>query len=161
MKTVLFIGTHGVFRSKYAEAYFNSVASNIPYTAVSRGTWMKQGRYPRFKQAWDSKIQTRHYMPFASKLQYLDLSQADIKIAMHDPENRPQLEYTITPLVKTKTNGTWSMFDAMRVEYWKVPNLIGTSDCLDGNELDDPHTILDLIEYYVDELVESLEEVNL
>ena len=158
MKTVLFIGTHGVYRSKYAEAYFNSIAKNSPYTAISRGTWMRQGRYPRFKRAWNENIQSRHHKPYASKLQYLDLHFADIKIGMYEPENRPQLEYTTSTTVAKKTSGTWSVFDAMEVEYWKVPNLLGTGDCEDGNEVDDPYKIIDIIEYYVDELVSKLIE---
>lgn len=152
MKTVLFIGTHGVFRAKYAEAYFNYKFAGTGYTAISRGTCPRQGRKPRFRPAWNENITLKHYAPYARKLQFNDLSDADLKFGMYGVENRPQLFYESLK----KCSGTWLSSDAVDVEYWRVPNLVGTGDSVDGYEMDDPREIISLIEFNVDSLADQI-----
>ena len=166
MKTVLFIGTHNVFRSKYAEAYFNYMASknrkkgggklSDEFHAISKGTYIGQGRLPRFKAIWHDKILSSHHTPHANKLRYSDVIGAGIIIGMYEAEIRPQLFYETTNVVTRRVRGTWVPMDLTGVEYWRIPNLIGTGDCADGSELDDPRDITALVEYNVEMLMDNL-----
>jgi protein-tyrosine-phosphatase len=166
MNTILFVGTHNVFRSKYAEAYFNYIAGKVKIktggtlgdriTAVSRGTYIKQGRFPRFTPLWDSSNITAYY-PTASKLRYFDIINATAIFGMYEPEQRPQLGKYKTPAVQNVVRGDWSPEDVVNVEYWRIPNLIGSGNCTDGSELDDPREIIGLIEYNVELLIDNID----
>lgn len=167
MKTVLFIGTHNVIRSKYAEAYFNYMVNKnrVPgggrlsdeYVAISKGTYIGQGRLPRFKALWNNAINSKYHTPHANKLRFNDFIDADFVIGMYEEEIRPQLFYKTTPNVMRKVKGTWSANQAIDVEYWRVPNLLGTGDCQDGCELDDPREIISNIEFNVEMLIDRID----
>jgi protein-tyrosine-phosphatase len=167
VKTILFIGTHNVFRSKYAEAYFNHMVrkKRLPgrdnlgskVIAISRGTYIGQGRLARFRALWADGISTDCYTPHASKLRYNDLAGADAVFGVYEEEIKPQLFYEPSTVVPRKVRGSWAPMDATEVEYWRCPNLVGTGDCLDGGEVDDPREITGIIEYNVELLVDNIE----
>jgi len=165
MKTVLFIGTHGVFRSKYAEAYFNCLTEKVKvdggklgndWVAKSRGTSLKQGRQARFHPIWDDKVKPKHYSQYSSKLQYLDFAEATKVIGMYEPEIKPQLFKETSPNMPHHIIGSWSPSDAIQTEYWRIPNLMGTGTCTDGAEMSDPREIISQIEYNVELLIDEL-----
>ena len=163
---MLFIGTHNVFRSKYAEAYFNYMCRknrkpgggtlSDEYIATSKGTYIGQGRLPRFKALWHENVSAACHTPHANKLRYSDVVGADIIIGMYEPEIRPQLFYETSVVVTKRVRGTWSPADTTSAEYWRVPNLVGTGDCSDGCEIDDPYEIASLIEFNVELLLDNI-----
>lgn len=168
MKRILFVGTHNVIRSKYAEAYFNYMAEKKKIQsrvkledrviAHSRGTHLVHGRMPRFRQGWCSDIKPKHYCPYAKKLQYNDLSVSDLVIGMYEPELRPQLLNEGSQYLTTKVKGHWAPDQCVDVEYWRVPGFLGNETFSDGNEFDDPRELLNNIEYNVELLIDRLDD---
>lgn len=184
MKNVLFICTGNIYRSKYAEAYFNYVCENTPmfFTslacvdetelsrssiipmsskvhAISRGTMADQnsavlGSEPVSTELWNNNINPGHYKTGSSKLTEKDLIEADIIIGMYEPEHRPQLKKIKTKDSPYIPDGDWDPSWADKAEYWMVPDQHRYGEVLDFHV--EAEEGLRIIEENVRKLVKSI-----
>lgn len=141
MPTVLFLCTGNYYRSRFAEVYFNALArrSGLDWRAVSRGLkigW--PGNVGTVSPHTDARLkdlgidcETLRQMPV--ECDELDLSAADLVIALKEDEHRPMLADRFAG---------WEN----RVTYWHVHDL-------DGAE---PSVALMEIEELVTQLIEEL-----
>lgn len=171
MKTVLFIGTFNVLRSKYAEAYFNYCAENtvttLPdggeqklserYCAISRGTRLDgRKKYPAHKKKWDPGISYSHYDPCARKLCHAELRDPCHIIAMYEPEHFPHISRQPTAYSPKHISGDWNPSFAESITYWNIPDLVGATTCLDDKHADTIEELRDEVEQGVMELIKKL-----
>jgi protein-tyrosine phosphatase len=118
-RTVLFLCTGNYYRSRFVEMLFNSLASRsgLDWTAISRGIATELGFRnigpisPHALERLQARgIEIGQEIRHPIQLEERDLSQADLIIALNEPEHRPYLETRLPE---------W----AERVEYWHVPDL--------------------------------------
>jgi low molecular weight protein-tyrosine phosphatase len=118
-RTVLFLCTGNYYRSRFAELFFNSLASRsgLAWTATSRGIATEFGfrnvgpissHTLKRLQALGIEVEPDIRPPI--QLEERDLAQSDLIIALNEPEHRPFLEMRFPKWVE-------------RVEYWHVPDL--------------------------------------
>lgn len=116
--TVLFICTGNYYRSRLAEALFNYHAKvrGLRWRAISRGLAVdrviEQDNLSCFTIAAlaERGIERRHTGPEKTALTAQDLAEADLIIALCEPEHRPMIDEAHTIWVD-------------RVIYWNVPDL--------------------------------------
>jgi protein-tyrosine phosphatase len=118
-RTVLFLCTGNYYRSRFVELLFNSLASQsgLGWTAISRGIATELGFRnvgpisPHALERLQARgIEIEQDIPHPIQLEERDLLQADLIIALNEPEHRPYLEMRFLQ---------W----AEKVEYWRVPDL--------------------------------------
>ena len=161
MKQVLFICTGNIYRSKYAEAYFNYIAEQTPmfftsiaavsasdleksniiplsnyFKAVSRGTMCDQhgakcGTPPVSTELWNKNIKSSHYEPGSIKLTENDLNSSEIIIGMYEPEHKPQVGMEKTGTSPYVPEGNWKPEWANSIQYWMVPDQHRWGEVLD------------------------------
>lgn len=102
-KKVLFICTGNYYRSRLAEIYFNHLAqkNELPWRAISRGFWTDNpdNKGPISKHVSDELNRmgisySQQRMPVT--LSRKDLAEADLVIAVNEPEHRPYIERHFT-----------------------------------------------------------------
>lgn len=117
LSTVLFLCTANYYRSRFAEFYFNSLAStrDLRWRAESRGLRLNLVDYgPIYHHTvtWLANrgiaLPSSHRYPI--RVEEEDLQAADLIVAVKEAEHRPLL---------TRNFPTW----AERVEYWHVHDL--------------------------------------
>jgi protein-tyrosine phosphatase len=123
VKQVLFICTGNYYRSRFAETLFNTaaMANGLPWRATSRGTDIRgAGRWNEgpisiyARQALEARgIVLDADLQMPAQLAASDFAEADLAIAVCEPEHRPHLERDF-PL------------EASSVEYWGVQDLAFT-----------------------------------
>jgi len=160
MKQVLFICTGNIYRSKYAEAYFNLLAEpKINYRAISRGTMCDQNGSdcncpPVSTEFWDKRIEKRHFSPTSSKLTERDFTWSDLSIGMYEPEHRPQISKTKTELSPYLPEGNWKSSWADEISYWMIPDQHRWGEVLPFHK--PPEEGLRMIENQVKSLLDKL-----
>ncbi len=138
-RRVLFICTGNYYRSRFAEAVFNSGAEErgLDWRAFSRGlaTHLVEGDLsPHTEDRMRRRgVDRRHTAPGRQSLTEADLRSADRVIALQEEEHRPMLAAAFP---------RWEP----RVEYWDVADL-GFAE---------PGDALDAIERRVDRLLDEL-----
>lgn len=125
MRQVLFICSANYYRSRFAEHFFNHLASaaGLPWQADSRG--VRVGNWGNIGSISDSTIDalSGHGVPFNGQhreplaLTTVDLGNSDLVVAVKELEHRPEFETQFPD---------W----ADRVEYWDVDDL----DCATPDE---------------------------
>lgn len=116
--TILFICTGNYYRSRYAEIFFNDLASNkgINWKADSRGLAANQGYNEGAISSFALERLTQHGISpgdpirFPMQLEEKDLQEADHIIAINRVEHQPMME---------KQFPDW----AEKVTYWDVADL--------------------------------------
>src|SRR5262245_15125869 len=117
IKTVLFLCTGNYYRSRFAELYFNALASDqgLPLRAESRGLRLNvynPGPISEETVAWLEErslpLPPTHRLPLA--VSEADLHAADLVVAVKHAEHHPLLEASFPG---------WSE----RVEFWHVHDL--------------------------------------
>ena len=118
MHKVLFICTGNYYRSRYAELYFNALAEkqNLNWEAFSRGLATELGGNigpiaPRViirLKEYDIHIEGKIRYPI--QLDQADFQEADMIIAMNEPEHRKLIQRRFSEWVD-------------RITYWHVPDL--------------------------------------
>jgi protein-tyrosine-phosphatase len=161
MKQVLFICTGNIYRSKYAEAYFNYVAEQTPmfftsiagvgaadlekslpiplanyFKAASRGTMCDQngakcGTPAVSTEFWDKNIKPSHYEAGSTKLTENDLNSSEIIIGMYEPEHKPQIGMKKTEISPDIPKGNWNPEWAEKIQYWMTPDQHRWGEVLD------------------------------
>jgi protein-tyrosine phosphatase len=123
VKQVLFICTGNYYRSRFAETLFNTAAraSGLPWRATSRGTdihgagrWNEGPISIHAREALEARgivLDANLRMP--AQLAAGDFAEADLVIAVCEPEHRPHLERDFP-------------MEARGVEYWGVQDLAFT-----------------------------------
>lgn len=116
---ILFICTGNYYRSRYAEYYFNALAAkqNLDWKASSRGlaTDLEDGNIgpiaPRvIIRLRERDIALEDKIRFPLQLTQADLQDADLVIALYEPEHRKLMQQRFP---------TWED----RITYWQVPDL--------------------------------------
>jgi len=141
-RAILFICTGNYYRSRYAEMYFNAQASklNLDWQAMSRGLAID------FNNGNIGPIAPRVLVRLAEngmafqgnirspiKLTENDLGEANLTIALFEPEHRPLMQRRFPE---------WEN----RITYWQVPDL----DLLPSNQA------FSIIEQNVSDLISKL-----
>src|SRR5262245_47715786 len=116
---ILFVCTGNYYRSRYAELYFNRLASKLSlnWSAFSRGlaTGLNSQNigpiYPQvLKRLKEHDITIEGNMRPPIQLEEIDLKEAELIIALHEEEHRPIMQHLFAE---------W----ANRVTYWQIPDL--------------------------------------
>jgi protein-tyrosine-phosphatase len=123
--TVLFLCTGNYYRSRFAEAYFNSIAADLglSWTATSRGLALERGHNnigpmaPSAVRALAALgvLSGDAVCRFPQRAAAADLEKADIIVALKQDEHRPMLMEHFP---------AW----AEKVEYWHIddePGVLG------------------------------------
>lgn len=116
MNRVLFICTGNIYRSRYAEAYFNYLAHQrgLPLEAFSRGLGIHlvtDRISPFAKRRLEQKgIPLHHTGPERAVLAEEDLRSANVIVALKESEHRPMMEEQFP---------AW----AGEITYWRVSDL--------------------------------------
>jgi protein-tyrosine phosphatase len=123
VKQVLFICTGNYYRSRFAETLFNTAAraAGLPWRATSRGTDIQgAGRWNEgpisifAREALEARSITLDAdLRMPAQLEGSDFADADLVIAVCEPEHRPHLERDFPK-------------EAPGVEYWGVQDLAFT-----------------------------------
>lgn len=141
-RQVLFLCSGNYYRSRFAELLFNELAARrgLDWRADSRGIVATSnldniGPISPFtlNGLADRDIYPARAHRNPMQLQAADLAQADLVIALYEPDHRIMLDQFFPE---------WSE----RVEYWQVPDL-------DGME---PREALERIEQHIHQLIEQL-----
>jgi protein-tyrosine phosphatase len=119
MHKILFICTGNYYRSRYAEYYFNALAAkqNLDWEAISRGlaTDLGDGNIgpiaPRvILRLKEKEIPIEEKIRYPIQLDQADLQEADLVIALNEPEHRKLIQQRFP---------AWED----RITYWQVPDL--------------------------------------
>ena len=139
--TMLFICTGNYYRSRYAEIYFNHLASKmgLDWKAISRGLEASEGRNegPISKFALE-RLTRRGLSPgspirFPLQLEEKDLLEASLIVAINRVEHQPMME---------KQFPAW----AWKITYWDVADL----------NITDAENALPAIEEQIHSLMENI-----
>ncbi len=115
---LLFICTGNYYRSRYAEMYFNDLASKsgTPWSASSRGLATEGSKNigpiaPRvIVRLQQQGIMLDGQIRYPVQLTQADLQTSKRIIALHEPEHRPLMQQRFP---------TW----ADQISYWHIPDL--------------------------------------
>ncbi len=115
---LLFICTGNYYRSRYAEMYFNDLASKsgTPWSASSRGLATEGSKNigpiaPRvIVRLQQQGIMLDGQLRYPVQLTQADLQTSKLIIALHEPEHRPLMQQLFP---------TW----ANQISYWHIPDL--------------------------------------
>ncbi len=120
MHKILFICTGNYYRSRYAEYYFNALAAkqNLDWEASSRGLAIEElggGNIgpisPRvIIRLREREIFLKDKIRFPIQLTQADLQEADLVIALYEPEHRKLMQHRFPARED-------------RITYWQVPDL--------------------------------------
>ena len=119
MHKILFICTGNYYRSRYAEYYFNALAEkqNLDWEASSRGLAIDLGDgnigpiTPRvILRLKEHEILIDGEIRYPIQLTQTDLQEADLVIALYEPEHRKLMQQRFP---------SWED----RITYWQVPDL--------------------------------------
>ena len=147
MHKILFICTGNYYRSRYAELYFNTLAAkqNLDWEASSRGLAIDElggGNIgpiaPRvIIRLREREILLEDKIRFPIQLTQADLQEADLVIALNEPEHRALMQQRFP---------AWED----RITYWQVPDLDQV-----GSEVAFPK-----IEEYVTEQIQQFKKLE-
>ncbi len=115
---ILFLCTGNYYRSRYAELYFNGLASkaNIPWNSFSRGLATEDSQNigpiaPRvIIRLRQHGITLDGQIRYPLQLDQVDLEISKLVIALHEPEHRPLMQQRFPAWVN-------------HVTYWHIPDL--------------------------------------
>ena len=115
---LLFLCTGNYYRSRYAELYFNNLASQsgILWSALSRGlaTEGNQNIGPIYSKVLlrlkEHEFSAADQIRYPIQLDQADLQTAELVIALYEPEHRPLMQQRFPD---------W----ANRIAYWHIPDL--------------------------------------
>lgn len=118
MKTVLFLCTGNYYRSRFAEIYFNHLATvnNLAWRADSRGLAVYPGQnigaISPFALDRLKKLEIEVSEPHRESMQVTvtDLENADLIVAMYDDEHRPFVRQSFPEWLD-------------QIEFWLVPDI--------------------------------------
>lgn len=118
MKKVLFLCTGNYYRSRFAEIYFNYLATknNLAWQADSRGLAVVSGQnigaISPFALERLEILQIPVPQPQRESLQvtFSDLENAQLVVAMYDDEHRPFVQNSFPEWIE-------------RIEFWRVPDI--------------------------------------
>ena len=117
MKKILFVCTANIFRSRFAEEVFNSLAidSGVSLNAFSAG--LKVGQfttrkiyYPALKQLERYNIKPLREDEISTHIDDLNLDEYERIICMDEPEHRPMVDEN-------------SNLKGRNVEYWNIVDI--------------------------------------
>ena len=117
MKKILFVCTANIFRSRFAEEVFNSLASDSSLSLSAFSAGMKVGEfttrkiyYPALEQLKRYNIKPQRGNELSTHIDDLNLDEYDRIICMDEPEHRP--------MVEENTN-----LKGRDVEYWNIVDI--------------------------------------
>jgi protein-tyrosine phosphatase len=115
-RRVLFLCTGNYYRSRFAEAVFNhhTEGGTNGWTAFSRGLAIHMAEGDLAKECIEGlaarSIHRGHTAPGRQRLCREDLDEADVVVALHEPEHRPMLIEQFPDCLD-------------RVIFWRIPDV--------------------------------------
>ena len=117
MKKILFVCTANIFRSRFAEEVFNSLATDSSSSLIAFSAGMKVGEfttrkiyYPALEQLKRYNIKPIRENELSTHIDDLNLDEYDRIICMDEPEHKP--------MVEENTN-----LKGRDVEYWNIVDI--------------------------------------
>ena len=116
MKKILFVCTANIYRSRFAEEVFNSLAINRGASLRAFSAGLKVGEYttrkiyyPALEQLERYNITPQRENDLSTHIDELDLDEYDKIICMDEPEHRPMVEQNMN--LKGREVVYWNIVD--------------------------------------------------